>query len=431
MSSINGQNHSIRKISKANLLGRKRAFVQWLTSLAIIGIPFCEIDGQSLFRLDFKNLALVIWGRTFPITDLSMFLLIGIALTLLFLLVTLAFGRAWCGWTCPQTTLVDAIEWIARQIGISVKSGNMIASFWQKLVLQLVYMFFSVLVGANLLWYFVSPYDFFPAVVNGSLHWAATMTLLIIGSVTYLDLAFLRRLFCKEFCPYGRFQMVLVDPGTLTLHYDTNESDRCIQCNACVRCCPTGIDIRRGFQVECINCGRCLDACREVMDKREQHGIIRYSFGLENKGIKALLNIRVGLLVLALVLVLGALALVITNRPDVSLNVARNVNLLPRLTTDDKVANFFSAYLTNRQEQKISVYFALADTDESLQLNGATSGYELEPREKKRFDFSITAPVEGLAKRRSTDILVMSDAGQPLAKATIYLVKPLSHEEKQ
>ncbi|MBW2452200.1 MAG: 4Fe-4S binding protein [Deltaproteobacteria bacterium] len=419
----------ISNIGKPSLLGRKRALVQWLTTLAIIGIPFCEIDGQILFRLDFKNLALIILGRTFPITDLSLFLLICIALTLLFLLVTLALGRAWCGWACPQTTLVDAIEWIARRFGISVKAGNMTASFWQKLVLQFVYLFFSILVGANLVWYFVSPYDFFPAVVNGSLHWIATMTLLIIASVTYLDLAFLRRLFCKEFCPYGRFQMVLVDPGTLTLHYDTNETDRCIQCNACVRCCPTGIDIRRGFQVECINCGRCLDACREVMDKRGQQGIIRYSFGLEKRGIKALFNMRVGLLVLALVLALGSLALVVTNRSDVSLNVARNVNLLPRLTVDDKVANFFSAYLTNRKEQKISVYFALADTDEDLQLNGATSGYELKPREKKRFDFSITAPLEDLAKTRSTDILVMSAAGEPLAKATIYLMKPLTHEE--
>jgi polyferredoxin len=28
----------------------------------------------------------------------------------------------------------------------------------------------------------------------------------------------------------------------------------CIDCRACVRVCPTGIDIRNGAQLECVNC---------------------------------------------------------------------------------------------------------------------------------------------------------------------------------
>ena len=61
----------------------------------MLAIPFVQIDGDSLLRLDFATLTLHAGGRIFPIETLSLFLLLGLALLLLFLLVTLAFGRAW------------------------------------------------------------------------------------------------------------------------------------------------------------------------------------------------------------------------------------------------------------------------------------------------------------------------------------------------
>jgi len=30
---------------------------------------------------------------------------------------------------------------------------------------------------------------------------------------------------------------------------------------ACVRTCPSGIDIRDGIQIACINCAECVDSC--------------------------------------------------------------------------------------------------------------------------------------------------------------------------
>ena len=34
----------------------------------------------------------------------------------------------------------------------------------------------------------------------------------------------------------------------------------CIDCDLCIKVCPTGIDIRNGLQLECILYGRCVDA---------------------------------------------------------------------------------------------------------------------------------------------------------------------------
>lgn len=414
---------------RPSLLGPKRAAFQWLTTLLIIGLPFLRIHGESLLRLDFASLSLYAFGHRFPITDLSLFLLLSIALTLLFLLVTLAFGRAWCGWACPQTTLVDLVEWCARRIGVKVKAGAMSANAPQKVGLQVIYLILSLLVGANLVWYFISPYDFFPQVLQGRLHWIALLTLTIVALATYLNLTFLRRLFCKEFCPYGRFQTVLVDPGTLVLHYHPDEAPRCIRCGACVRACPTGIDIRNGYQIECINCGRCLDACREVMARRQEAGIIRYTFGLEGQGPAALFNLRMALVTLAFLGIAAGLLLVTAQRDPIALKIARNAELMPRVVGAGKVVNFYSAYLTNRTQESLSVRLALAGPPSDLVLSGPTSLQKLAPDDRRKLDFAIQANIDTLAEPRRADILVKDGDGRNLAQMALFLTKPFEDHD--
>ena len=162
---------------------------------------------------------------------------------------------------------------------------------WRKLLLHAGFALLGFLVAANLLWYFIEPRQFFAQLAAFDLHYAATLTLIVTGVLVYLDLALVRRLLCRDFCPYGRFQTALVDKSTLTLHLPDKELARCIACGSCVRTCPMGIDIRQGYQVECINCGRCLDACRQVMARRGEPGLIRYSFGTAGAGPKGLLNL--------------------------------------------------------------------------------------------------------------------------------------------
>jgi len=51
----------------------------------------------------------------------------------------------------------------------------------------------------------------------------------------------------------------------------------CIDCKQCIAVCPTGVDIREGFQLECIQCALCIDSCNEVMRKvGRPEGLIAY-----------------------------------------------------------------------------------------------------------------------------------------------------------
>ncbi len=399
--------------------------MQWLLSLLVIVVPLVRVGGDSLLRLDFPTLTLHLGGVAFPIEALWLFLLASLLLVLVFLLVTLALGRAWCGWACPQTTLVDLVEWCARRIGAKVVAGAITATPWQNGWLQLLYLGLAGLVGANLLGYFISPYDFFPQVAAGTLHWAAWLLFGITAATIYLDLAFLRRLFCKEFCPYGRFQTVLVDAGTLTLRYHPDEAPRCIRCGACVRACPTGIDIRRGDQIECINCARCLDACREVMARRGQPGIIRYTFGLEGRGLRALLNARMLLVALACLVITVGLVAATVQRPALTLKIARNPSLLPRVTPEGRVINFYSAYLVNHAETPRTIQFRISAGPSGARWRGPVEPLPLAAGEHRRIDFGIEADRQQLKTPQQVEVSLRDLGGDDRAVAALTLTAPL------
>uniref|UniRef100_UPI00356AD1B6 4Fe-4S dicluster domain-containing protein n=1 Tax=Halobacteriovorax sp. TaxID=2020862 RepID=UPI00356AD1B6 len=118
-------------------------------------------------------------------------------------------------------------------------------------------------------------------------------------AIILFDFAWFKEQFCLIACPYGRFQSVMMDENSLVIAYDYNRGEPrrqkgqskdehadCVDCYACVKACPTGIDIRRGSQLECIACTNCIDACDEIMLKvGKPEGLIRFE---TEQGLKGL-----------------------------------------------------------------------------------------------------------------------------------------------
>lgn len=405
-------------------LGPKRKTFQWLTSLAILLLPFGQWNGQSLLRVDFSTLSLYLFGQTLRIDELYLVLFFTLTLGLAFLLATLVFGRVWCGWACPQTTLSDIAEWLAKQLGLKLRNSALHGPLWRKLLAHVAYLSLALLVGANLVWYFVEPGRFLTEILHHRLHFGAWITLIVVTVTVYLDFALIRRIMCRDFCPYGRFQTVLVDPGTLTLHLPDSEVKRCIKCGACVRSCPMEIDVRQGYQVECINCGRCLDACRKVMTAREEPGLIRYSFGRENKGLGALLNPRTLLLVTALLVLLTILTTAIVLKPQASLKVSISHTAGSRVLADASLATFITAWVSNRSNQP-GIYHLAAirdDTRKPLQLRGQTSDIELSPGDNREVQFVVTTAVPDVAT--AIQFILYNDRQEELARADATISAP-------
>lgn len=400
-------------------IGPWRRGLQWACTLLILLLPWLKVDGKSVLRIDIPDLSLYLFGQVLRIEELYLVLLFSLMFILGFLLVSVVLGRVWCGWLCPQTTLSDIAEWTARRLGLSTRLNRLQGPAWKKLLLHGVYLLLGFLVASNLLWYFIPPPLFFLDLVTLNLHYAAWITFILTAMVVYLDLALVRRLMCREICPYGRIQTALVDRATLALHLPDTELNKCIDCGSCVRICPMAIDIRQGYQIECIHCGRCLDACRKALAQRGSPGLIHYTFGLHGEGTRGLLNPRVLLPAVLIVILLVVLSIALVSRPVASLKVAVSHTVESRQLTGDRTGTFFNVWIKNRGQQSsiFSLQARQAETGTLLPLKGQTRA-TLAAGENRRLDFFLITPAN---ESLTVEFVLTDEEGLELSVAEAYI----------
>ena len=210
-------------------------------------------------------------------------------------LITAVVGRVWCGYTCPQTVWTDLFMWVERQIegdrNERMRRDEAPMSFdkaWRKTAKHAVWLIVAFWTGGA----WISYYTDAPTMVHD--FWSGTASVAVYGFTflftltTYLLGGWAREQVCTYMCPWPRFQSAMLDEQSLIVTYqgwrgeprghgkrgaahpENAKLGHCVDCNACVHACPTGIDIRDGVQLECINCGLCVDACNEIMVKTDQ-----------------------------------------------------------------------------------------------------------------------------------------------------------------
>ena len=249
----------------------RRWAVAWIEAALMIGVPFLRVQHESALRFDVSSLKLYFFGSVIWISEAYFFLLIFLLFLIGIMLFTVLYGRIWCGWMCPQTVLS---VFSRRLTTLSEKFSK--HRFLRAVISQSLLFLFSAIVSASLIWYFVSPYEMASAIFAWQLGAWTTGTWAFFAVLIYLNVAFVRQKFCGSVCPYARFQSAFFDEKTLTIAFDGALAKDCGGCEACVRVCPAGIDIREGLQVECINCAECIDACSRMMKSRNKGSLIRY-----------------------------------------------------------------------------------------------------------------------------------------------------------
>jgi cytochrome c oxidase accessory protein FixG len=357
-------------------------------ALLVLGLPFLTIGGESALRLDVPAGRLHALGASFSIDEAFVVLAATLVVTAAFLLVTLLYGRVWCGWSCPQTVLGDLTP---RLRGRSAAAPHGVSGRVSPLGAFAVLALVSALFSAALLWYFVSPYEVLRRLAAGTLGPVLGGAWLVLGAILFLDLAFVRQTFCKTVCPYAKLQGVLFDRATLVVAYDGGRAADCVDCGACVRVCPTGIDIREGLQTECIACAACIDACQPIMARlRRRPDLIGYFFG-EPGGEARLL--RPGALALgaATAAALALLAGAVAGRPVVGLTAMAEPVFRARRTADGRVLNAYSVALENHGRRPVTVRLALRPERERGAVTLRPDVVELAAGERRQVRLLATA----------------------------------------
>ena len=316
----------------------KRKYVSYFLILFLLSAPFIKINGNqfllfNVFDRKFNIFSIQFWPQDFYLVVIS--LIIGVVFVSLF---TVAFGRIFCGWICPQTIFLEMVfrrieYWIdgdrGAQIRLDKQEWNS-EKIRKRITKWFIFFLISFVIANVFLSYLLGSDEVLKMVHEGPLNNLSTLiALLIFTGVFYFIFVWFREQVCIIACPYGRLQGVLLDDKSIIVAYDyvrgegengrakfrKNENREstgfgdCIDCKQCVNVCPTGIDIRNGTQLECTNCTACIDECDTMMESVNlPKGLIRYAseseiskkekfnFTPRLKGYSAVLFILIGVL---------------------------------------------------------------------------------------------------------------------------------------
>ncbi len=320
-----------------------RRLAELAQAAVALSLPFLRVNGESALRFDLASLRLHVFGATLWMDELFVVLAATLFVCFAFLLVTVLFGRVWCGWGCPQTALVDLSGFLGRARD---RGGWRLGAAYASIGLG------SALVAANLTWYFVPPGEFLRDLASLSLGPTLSGIWFALAAVLFADLAFWRHGFCATTCPYAKLQGALLDRHAMVVAYDVRRDQDCIDCKACLRCCPVGIDIRDGLQSACTACTECIDACRPIMARlRKPPDLIGYSFGVAGTPRRLLrpASIALGILTVA---ALGLTAAVAADRQPLEVTLAGS-DFAPRRTAAGEVYNALTLALENRGREPL------------------------------------------------------------------------------
>jgi cytochrome c oxidase accessory protein FixG len=377
-----------------------RKWVSYGLLIFLVAAPFVKINGHPFLMFNvldrrFSIFSIPFWPQDFHLFVISM--IIGVIFIALF---TVAFGRIFCGWMCPQTIFLEMVfrrieYWIEGDRGAQIRLDRQAwnaEKIRKKTLKWVVFALISFLIANVFLAYLISSDTLIQYIIEGPANHLNTLVALIIFTgVFYFVFAWFREQVCIIACPYGRLQGVLLDNKSVVVAYDHKRGEDiegrkkfrkgenrsqlgygdCIDCNQCVQVCPTGIDIRNGTQLECVNCTACIDACDSIMDSVAlPKGLIRYTsqdhiekkspfvFSARLKGYTAVLFILIGVLV-------GMLFL----RNPVEATILRLPGQLFEHKEGGIISNVYTYKLVNKTDQTMdSIHFELKNKKGLIRL---------------------------------------------------------------
>lgn len=376
----------------------RRALLGYLLLVLLFAGPFIRISGEPLLQFDVLGRRFVIFGQIFWPQDIHLFVLTFIAGIIFIALFTVAFGRLFCGWVCPQTIFMELVYrrieyWIEgdwKQQQALNKAPWTTSKIGKKTVKHVLFFAIAFLIGNTFLAYIIG-IDALKAIVTEPpwTHPGGFVAMVAFSFMFYGVFAFLREQVCTTICPYGRLQGVLLDRHSMVIAYDRSRGEQrarfrkgedraaaskgdCIDCKACVHVCPTGIDIRNGTQLECVNCTACIDACDEVMDKVSRpRGLIRYDShnGIVEKR-RRIFTPRVIAYSVFLAVLLALNFAFLGSRTEVEAIILRTPGLLFQKVDEDHVSNLYNFEVVNKTTQDMPIEFRLLNEGGEIKLVG-------------------------------------------------------------
>ncbi len=248
----------------------------------------------TLLFLDFTGTLHGWLGWLAKIQFLPAVLALNVGVVLLWVVLTLLFGRVYCSVICPLGVMQDVVSWLSGRrkkkkyrfsyspekrwlrygvfavfvIAMIAGVGSIVAllapySSYGRIVQNLFAPIYGL--GNNLLAYFaerIDSYAFYETEV-----WIRSLPTFIIAALTFIILVILAwrggRTYCNNICPVGT---VLGFLSRYSLFRPVIDKEKCNSCGLCSRRCKASCINSKELQIDysrCVACMDCIDTCRQ------------------------------------------------------------------------------------------------------------------------------------------------------------------------
>ena len=365
-----------------------RLLVSILLLIIYFSIPFIKINGNPVLLINIIERQFYILGQPFYPQDFFILALGAITSLVFIILFTVAFGRIFCGWICPQTIF---LEMIFRKIEYAIEGDRNkqirldnqawdSEKIWKRSLKWFSFMLISLIITHIMFMYIVGYEEVFNIMQQGPFEKPTNFLVMVLFTAAfYFVFAWFREQVCTMVCPYGRLQGVLIDKETINVLYDYKRGENrskwkkgedrraagkgdCIDCKQCVVVCPTGIDIRDGLQMECVNCTACIDACDEVMVKVGlPTGLIRYASEREiEEQAKFKFTTRMKAYTVVLAILTGFLGFLLYNRGEMEAKFLKQPGS-SFFIRDGKITNTYNYTFLNKSNETKTVIIKIIE----------------------------------------------------------------------
>jgi polyferredoxin len=182
-------------------------------------------------------------------------------------ILSLLFGRAFCGWVCPAGALQECCTQVVDK-RVNIKRASWIKYvIWAPWLITIVIAFIRAGGIKDIDVLFMTDHGISASGIPGYIMYLSIVFLILI-----LALLTGKRGMCHTICWMAPFMVI----GTAikdrlkypSLHLKA-EPDKCVKCGLCTRSCPMSLDVEKMVSTgqthhnECILCGACASGCKK------------------------------------------------------------------------------------------------------------------------------------------------------------------------
>lgn len=174
------------------------------------------------------------------------------------IILALIFGRFFCSWICPVSTVNDFIRLIIGKLKLPYIKKPFITNQhlnFYLLIAGLVMPFLGLIVFPYIIPYVLMG-RFFYSLALGRVLWEALIFLLLLMTI---DALIQRGFWCNYLCPSGFLLALLGKRRLVNIKYNDTLCRK--GCSHCKHSCSWQADPRVKYSLNCTNCGECIERC--------------------------------------------------------------------------------------------------------------------------------------------------------------------------